>query len=799
MNGYLPFRKRLHPCLLLLPLLLNCGPVVAQDDGVTQVSARVRALMQESCADCHGPELAESGFQIELAPSSLQLPSGYARWRQIIQRIEAGEMPPAGSDRPDPQRLAGVLAEIRQGLAEADRLRAETGRVTLRRLNRTEYENTVRRLFSSSVEVRQLLPEDPISHGFDTVGAALSLSAVQLERYLEAADQVLADALKPVHEESLQVQRFDLYDSLPQWFLPGVWKQDEGVILFRNGGSSATDLREFKASAPGLYTFRIAASAWQSETPLLMGIALGNFVVAGNPTRHLGYFDAFPGEPRVLEFTERLERRNDTIKVTPVHLPFVYLKHETMPEYPGPGLQIHWMEVAGPHPEEWPTESFRAVFADVDPATGTIADAGRLLREFLPRAFRRPVRTGEEQPFLDVVEAAMANGSSFRDSYLMALKAVLVSPDFLYLREPNGRLDAHALASRLSYFLWSAPPDAALSAAADSGELLEPEVLHQHVERMLESPHAKQFTKNFFGQWLSLRDIAATTPDPMLYPEFDESLQWSAVLETELFMEEMLRSDLGISSLVKSDFSIVNGRLAEHYGIPDVHGVEFRKVQLSSASHRGGVLTQAAILKVTANGTNTSPVIRGVWVLDRILGQPPLPPPAGVPAVEPDIRGATTIREQLEKHRADAGCRGCHARIDPPGFALESFDVIGGFRSQYRVVAEQNKWVKNRVGPLARFLAAWQYGLGPDVECSGELLDGRKFAEIDEYRDLLLADTRQIARNVAGRLVTYGTGSPVSFGDWQEIDRILDSTADTDYGLRSLIHAVVASELFLNK
>jgi hypothetical protein len=406
---------------------------------------------------------------------------------------------------------------------------------------------------------------------------------------------------------------------------------------------------------------------------------------------------------------------------------------------------------------------------------------------------------GEEQPFLEVVKTAMANGSTFRDSYLMALKAVLVSPDFLYLREAGGRLDAHALASRLAYFLWSAPPDDELTEVAHNGQLLEIPVLHEQVERMLESPHAKQFTKNFFGQWLSLRDIAATTPDPMLYPEFDESLQWSAVLETELFMEEMLRSDLGTSNLVKSDFSIVNGRLAEHYGIPDVHGAEFRKVPLAAEIHRGGVLTQAAILKVTANGTNTSPVLRGVWVLDRILGQPPLPPPAGVPAVEPDIRGATTIREQLSVHRADAGCRGCHARIDPPGFALESYDVIGGYRTQYRVVTERENWVRNRVGPLARFLAAWQYGQGPDVECAGELVDGRTFAEIDEYRELLLNDTRQIARNVAGRLVTYGTGSPVSFGDWQEIDRILDRTADTEYGLRSLIHAVVESELFLSK
>jgi len=376
---------------------------------------------------------------------------------------------------------------------------------------------------------------------------------------------------------------------------------------------------------------------------------------------------------------------------------------------------------------------------------------------------------------------------------------VLVSPDFLYLREPVGRLDQHSLANRLAYFLWSRPPDAELRAVAEAGQLADLDILRREVERLLNHDNAEQFTKNFVGQWLSLREIAATTPDPMLYPEFDESLQWSAVRETELFLETMLREDLGVDHLVKSSFSLLNGRLAEHYGIDGVHGVEFRRVDLPPQTHRGGVLTQAAILKVTANGTNTSPVMRGVWVLDRILGQPPLPPPASVPAVEPDIRGATTIRQQLVLHRNDAGCRGCHARIDPPGFALESFDVIGGYRERYRIVTERQNWVKNRVGPLARYLAAWQYGLGSDVECAGELLDGRNFDDIDAYRELLLANPGQLARNVVQRLVTYGTGCPVSFGDHRVVDQILQQTADTEYGLRSLVHAVVASELFREK
>src|SRR6185295_1835843 len=250
-----------------------------------------------------------------------------------------------------------------------------------RRLNRVEYENTVRDLFAVNVAVKEILPEDAIANGFDNVGAALNVSPVLMERYLEAADAVLNAAVAPVHKLESKTQRFDLYDSLPTWFVAGVWKRDEGVILFRNSGDSATDLRKYKAPAPGRYRFRIAASAHNSDTPLPMAVLLGNFVVSGfGGVRHFGYFDAPPGQPGVIEFEARLDAKNDTVKVTPVGLPFVYLKHETMPDYPGAGLQIHWMEVEGPLPEESPSESYRRVFGDVDPKKGGLADAEKLLK-----------------------------------------------------------------------------------------------------------------------------------------------------------------------------------------------------------------------------------------------------------------------------------------------------------------------------------------------------------------------------------------------------------------------------------
>lgn len=763
------------------------------------LDSATQAFMQTHCLRCHGPEEAEGQLRLDQLTADVSQPTAFARWRLIADRMRSSEMPPKDEPRPDTAQLTDVLARIASRLEDAAARHRAEGRVVLRRLNRVEYENTVRDLFNVRVSVQEMLPEDAVSHGFDNVGSALNISPVLMERYLDAADAVLNAAVAPVHQEESRTERFDLFDSLPQWFLAGVWKQDEGVILFRNSGDSASDLRKFRAPAPGQYRFRISASAHNSETPLPMAVLLGNFVVSGNPTRHLGYFDAPPGQPAIIEFEERLLAKNDTIKVTPVALPFVYLRQETMAEYPGPGLHIHWIEVEGPFPDAWPTESWRRVFGDVDPRHGTLADAEKLLLELLPRAFRRPIADGEEKPFVELVASSMEEGIPFEAALRIGIKAVLASPKFLYFRESVGPLDDYALASRLSYFLWSTMPDETLFSLARDGQLRQPDVLRAQVERMLHDPKAANFTENFTGQWLSLREISATTPDKMLYPEFEEHLEWSSIRETQLFFDALLEENLSVKNFVHSDFAMLNGRLAGHYGIPDVHGVAFRKVALQPEYHRGGVLTQASILKVTANGTTTSPVIRGAWVLDRILGTPAPPPPPNVPAVEPDIRGASTIREQLAKHRATENCAGCHAKIDPPGFALENYDVIGGWRDQYRIVAEQKNWVQNRVGPLAKYLAAHRYGLGQTIEAGDVMPDGRSFSNIDEFKQLLLENPEQIARCVTEKLVTYATGQPVAFGDDQAVDRILAEAKESDYGLRSLVQAMVASELFLYK
>jgi hypothetical protein len=433
-----------------------------------------------------------------------------------------------------------------------------------------------------------------------------------------------------------------------------------------------------------------------------------------------------------------------------------------------------------------------------------LADAENILRALLPRAFRRPTTEAELAPFVKVVEQLFAEGATFEEALRGGIKAVLCAPGFLYLVERPGPLDDHALASRLSYFVWSTMPDDELLAVAGRGDLKKPEVLRAQTERMLADPRSRAFVTNFTGQWLSLREIDRTTPDSRLYPEFDPLLRWSMLEETRRFFAELLTANLSVNNFVDSEFTFLNRRLAKHYGIPGVEGLELEKVPLEPEYRRGGVLTQAAVLKVTANGFATSPVVRGVWVNDHILGTPIPPPPPGVPAIEPDIRGATTVREQLAKHREIATCASCHVKIDPPGFALEEYDVIGGYRENYRALRDTP--VKNpaldEFPAIAKWIAPIPYQcdrLGPAVDAGDVLPDGRKFSDLAEYKQLLLADPDRMARTLAEKLTIYATGGGLDYGDRDELERIVAASRASGYGLRSLVHEVVQSKLFVTK
>lgn len=498
-----------------------------------------------------------------------------------------------------------------------------------------------------------------------------------------------------------------------------------------------------------------------------------------------------------------------------------------------PGVVFRWLEVEGPIYDEWPPAGHRLLFGDLPmvnrkPEINSMAngagrsgqtnrfgerrftpppgvevisknpmrDADRLLRGFMHEAYRGPVPRAEVKRFLPVISSALKNGNTFTDAMLAGYTAVLCSPEFVCLEEKSGKLDDNSLASRLSFFLWNSPPDEELRVCAAKNDLHKAKVLRAQTERLLADPKSLRFVDAFLDYWLDLRKILATAPDSGLYPDYylDDLLTESALEETQLFFAELLREDLPARNIVASDFAMLNERLAAHYGLPPVQGVSLRRTALPKDSPRGGLMTQAAVLKITANGTTTSPVLRGAWIMERILGQKPPPPPPGVPAVEPDIRGATTIRQQLEMHRTQATCSACHAKIDPAGFALENFDVMGGWRDRYR--AEGGAAPEKGIAKSGQKFA---FHYAQPVDASGELPDGRKFRDVRELKELLLCDEKQIARNLVRQLTVYATGAPVRFADRAQIENILQRGCASHYGVRTLIQELVQSDLFRNK
>lgn len=439
----------------------------------------------------------------------------------------------------------------------------------------------------------------------------------------------------------------------------------------------------------------------------------------------------------------------------------------------GPRTQDVGVEVVTSHPRE---------------------DAERLLRAFMARAYRRPVEEAHVRRFLELFHREFEQGHGFARSLLSSYTAVLASPGFVYVQEEPGRLSGYALATRLALFLWNSEPDAELRSLAARGLLSKPDVLNAQTERLLNDPKSRRFVEAFTDYWLDLRKVNDSSPSTTLYNDYelDDPLKLAAVEETRLFVGELLHQDLPARNIIDSDFTFLNERLAKHYGVPGVDGVRMRKVILPKDSVRGGLLTQASVLKVTANGTTTSPVLRGVWIMERILGFQTAPPPS-VPAVEPDIRGAVTIRQQLERHRADSSCAACHRKIDPPGFALESFDVMGGWRDRYRAVSPD---VKPEPGiGMSGQQYAFHYAL--PVDSSGALPNGLAYHDIREFKRLLLEHEEQtVVRNLIRQLATYATGAPIGFTDRKQVEQILANSRRSNYGVRSVIHGIVQSDLF---
>lgn len=862
------------------------------------VEPSLQTFLRKHCGDCHGPQAQEGGLRLDTLSTDLATPKTFAAWVAVHDRLQAGEMPPKESAQPTAEERDTVVARLETLLTAADAARRRTaGRSAVRRLNRTEYENTLRDLFDvPALPIRELLPEDGRAFGYDKGADGLELSHVQIAKYLEAADlaldaataaQIAAPEVVHVKEYPTQRNGFKISLSVGDAVLLNDFRLDESILkvpgaqglyaatapgggvpsleeraeagkkkkaalkaiqddleayrgsvgFFRGeGGEFRPHFHQFTVAAEGLYRVRLRlwSFTWNKGT---IEPADRQHVVqlrAGPKAneRYLGYFDVKSLEPTVIDTVVRLHP-GELIGYNATTLrPLALTGPGGRMEWVGQGIAVDWMEVDGPLYDRWPLESHRRAFGDLPleemdsnsplrrpdhtlavglgmlkgkargiakkQAAWTVAskqpelDAQKLLSDFLPRAFRRPVTKDEVAEYAAIVAERMSENLTFEDGMRWAYKAALCSSDFLFLAEPPGPLNDYALASRLSYFLWNSLPDESLTAAAAAGKLQEPAELRRQVERMLHDPKSERFVADFLDQWLDLAEIDATTPDRKLYPEFSSYLRDSMLDETRQFFRTLLDRDLSVLNVVDSDFAMLNERLALHYGIGGVRGSQLREVKLPADSRRGGMLTQASLLKVTANGTTTTPVKRGAWVMREIVGKPPAPPPPNVPAVEPDVNGTTTIREQLAQHRNDQACAACHAKMDPPGFALENFDVIGGWRTRYRSLGE---------GEPTTGLEGRQVGylLGPPVDAAGSLSDGREFADIAGLQKLLLADPDQIARNVIRQLLMYATGAEIGFADRRAVEEILDRVRSQNYGLRTILHEVVQSRLFREK
>jgi hypothetical protein len=788
-----------------IPIACAILACVSSNITAAQEEVSARPLFTQHCEKCHSGAKAEGDFSLTSLTDDFNDKQNRERWLTVLEQLKEGTMPPGDEPRPPVKDVQSVMDWISTQAGKAEIARRESeGRVVMRRLNRAEYANTVRDLLGVEVDLTDLLPLDTSTNGFDNNAELLHTSSFLMRNYLDAADRVLDEAIANEPEPWIQKKRFDIREEKTVKATGSVYRHtDDGVAIFATWESAniRVTMWNFRSHVRGKYRFRISGYGFQSEgKPITFRVTAGTLKEV-TEERLIDYFAVPADTPTVVEFTEQLEPEN-RIRILAEGLPALPPAVEKIgaDKYTGPGLVIQWVDVEGPLLESWPPPGHKAIFGDlkqtrISPerfevvSQQPMVDAERILREFARRAFRRQVSDEDIKPFLARVKSKLDQNYSFEQAMRVGLKGILVSPDFLFLREQTTRLNDFALASRLSYFLWSSMPDEELFQLAAKNKLHEHDVLGEQVERLLRDPKARAFNTNFTGQWLSLRAIDATLPDGTLYPEYDDILKTSMLKETSMFFDEVLRNDLPLTHFVSSDFTFLNARLAKHYGIPGIVGMEMRKVTLPSDSHRGGLLTMGSVLKVTANGTTTSPIIRGSWVLERILGTPPPKPPLDVEAIEPDIRGATTIREQLARHRDVESCASCHRKIDPPGFALESFDVIGGWRDHYRATGEPREVNGRRV----------RYWNGPAVDPGDVLPDGRRFRDIDEYKQLILEDKDQLARNLAEKLLAYSTGAAPTHADKPQIETIVNRLRDKNYGFKALIHEIVQSPLFQSK
>ncbi len=758
---------------LLLGLAL---PIVSF---ASQSPVQSHALVKQYCAVCHNPSLKSGGISLQDLDFS-DIDGNSATLEKVLRKVHSGEMPPPSMPHPDAATAKAFTAWLEEELDRSAAAHPNPGHPAIHRLNRAEYSNAVRDLLALDIHPGAMLPPDDTGYGFDNIGEVLSMAPVLIERYMAVARTVsrLAVGDQAVKPESVEFRppknsrrRERAGDDLP----------------FDSAGGLSVRYR-FPVDAEYLIRIKLAPAAGFDGTQEISSLEMRLPVKAG--TRDVAV--TFPRQeafPEVISPgaapAKNAAATSGAALFADLRLDGARLKSYDLPEGAAPALAS--MTISGPYDitGSGDTPSREKIFV-CKPVAASEQEpcAEKIISALAYRAFRRPISDSDVKPLLGFYQRARREGS-FENGVEMALRAMLVSPDFLFRIEhdPAGlaagrvyHVNDFELASRLSFFLWSSIPDDELLGLAQQGKLHEPAVLSRQVSRMLDDDRSKSLVSNFAGQWLYLRNLAQVKPDPDDFPEFDFSLRQSFERETELFFSEILRSDRPVTDLLDSKFDFVNQRLAEHYGISNVYGSQFRRIAVTDPN-RSGLLGQGSILTVTSYPNRTSVVQRGKWILENLLGAPPPPPPPEVPNLKPHGEDGTllTMRQQMEQHRSNAVCAACHARMDPLGFALENYDGVGKWRTK---------------------------DSGHVIDASGKLPDGTEFDGVPGLNKLLLTSRRDdFVNTVAAKLLTYALGRGLETYDRPAVRSIVREASAEDQNapspsFRALIDAIVKSVPF---
>jgi hypothetical protein len=746
----------------------------------------VQPLLADYCFECHA-EKAKGGVRLDQFTNDKSLSDRAKTVEKTLEMLEKKAMPPEARPQPGDEELKQALAWL-DAYADRREKAARSDQVRIRRLNRAEYNNTVRDLLGVDVRPAEDFPQDTPGYGFDTVAGTMTLSPVLMEKYLAAAEKVARTAVFGVAPKKLERVVHEPYCAADAFSRNVEVKFDydeTGMSL-----PSALHVTQ-RFETDGEYTLRAVMRGVRpaGSDPVELGFWIDGKLVHTDkvdvPTKVEAGRNAGELNGRWAEFRTPMKAGEHWLSVT------ILKMYEGLPAaYKGPkpskveGKKVKgrgvdaffpmYLHVVGPYkqPTGPSAESTRKIFG-TRPSKGPhdAATVRRIVSDLARRAYRRPVTEKEVDELVGLIDMVRKDGETFEEGLCLAIQRMLISPHFLFRVERSTRPTAHELATRLSYFLWSSLPDEDLSRAADEGKLTRPEVLDAQVRRMLKDPKASALVENFGGQWLLTRSLESHTPDRTKFPEFTDYTRMSMKRETELFVEHVLREDRPVLDFLDANYTFVNQRLADLYGIKGVKGHAFRKVDLTG-SHRGGVWRQASVLAVTSYGNRTSPVLRGKWILENMLNAPQPPPPPDVPVFdEKDIGKTVSLREQLAKHRSNATCASCHARMDPLGLALENFDAIGRWRDKDGKVP---------------------------VDAAAELTDGRAVNGPDGLATILRAERAAFAECLTEKLYIYALGRGLNRSDRKAAAEIARRLAREEYRISSLILGVVRSEAFLN-